>query len=171
MDCANNSGARREKGKEIIRFKRGDIALLVSFLSSFKHSFRTIFPFLVCQTRRKSYLNCHWILALDTPGRSLALALIQSYNNRGEIPFAGKIDVLSLLCTYTIKYKPCFPQYHCPSSPFLFQKGRIHQKATSLFCHLWVCCTSISFPSTITRFWASQFPLLSISLHLFFAGF
>lgn len=29
-----------------------------------------------------------------------------------------------MLCTYTIKYKPCFPQYPCPPSSFPFSKGQ-----------------------------------------------
>lgn len=29
-----------------------------------------------------------------------------------------------MLRTYTIKYKPCFPQYHCPPSFFPFSKGQ-----------------------------------------------
>lgn len=90
--------------------------------------------------------------------------------------FAGSIGVLSLPRAYTIKYKPCFPQYPCPppsvtllppSLPcvfFSFKRAKSIKKATSLFCHLRVCCTSISFPSSRTRFRGGQFPLLSISL-------
>lgn len=29
-----------------------------------------------------------------------------------------------MLRTYTIKYKPCFPQYHCPPSSFPLSKGQ-----------------------------------------------
>lgn len=72
------SEKRKEGGNKLAS---GEVVVLVSFSFNLQ-------PFFILQfsTKRESRLNCHCILALDTLEGSLILALIQSHNNRGEIP-------------------------------------------------------------------------------------
>lgn len=134
------------------------------------------------ERRKKSFLRRLHRRSWHPGGRSLIPALIQSHNNGGEIPFcrcnrrpvyAARLhnQIQTLFSTISLPTQP--PPPHPPLSLFLFffKRAESIRKATSLFCHLRVCCTSISFPSTLTRFRAGQFPLLSISFHLFLPGF
>lgn len=89
-------------------------------------------PFFVLQfvkVKGKSHLNRHCISALDTPGRGLILALIQSHNNRGEIPL--QVQQTSCLCCAPTQSNRnlVFHNIAALPPPFLFQKGRIHQKS------------------------------------------
>lgn len=97
----------------------------------------------------KTNLNCHCILAADTPGRSLILALIQSHNNRGEISLRFAIDVPSLPGTDTIKHKPCF--HNITALPctvrFFFLKGQHPSKKGDVSLLLPVSVLNIHFIS------------------------
>lgn len=120
----------------------------------------------VCQKKR-SHFSSYCVLVLAAPGGILIQTLIQSQNNRGEIP-----SQVQYVCC--LRSKPTqsntnlvFPPDHSPPLLFSFKRAKSIRKAVSLCCHLRGCCTSISFPPTLTRFGVGQFPLLSISLHLF----
>lgn len=86
------------------------------------------FSFCSFHTKGKSRLNCHCILALDPLGRSLIPALIQSHNNGGEIPLQAQQT--SCLCCEPTQSNTnlVFHNIAALPPPFLFQKGRIHQK-------------------------------------------
>lgn len=110
---------------------------------------------------------------------SLIPASIRSHNNGGEIPLffcrfnrrpVSAVRLHNQIQTLFSTISLPSSLHHPPSLPlslvffFPLKRAESIRKATSLFCHLRVCCTSISFPSSRTRFRGGQFPLLSISL-------
>lgn len=88
MDCVNDrepdsrEAAREKRKKQRNKLESGEVVVLVFFSFNLQPFFHSA----VFQLKEKSHLNCHCILALDTLEGGLILALIQSHNNRGEIP-------------------------------------------------------------------------------------
>lgn len=99
---------------------------------TFNHSLNRMFKVVVCQSKRKSHLNRHCISALDTPGRGLILALIQSHNNRGEIPL--QVQQTSCLCRAPTQSNRNLVFHNIAALPpsFSFSKGQNPSKKQHL---------------------------------------